>query len=68
MNFLTTIAFHRDNPIYSRDLKLYTRDSRQALQARHKRKYAWLKTSRNTVTIWTPLLAVSLLASHSVYT
>jgi hypothetical protein len=54
-------------PIYSRDLKAYAADSKRSLRDRNRRKYAWLKTIRNTVTQFTPLLALSLLASHGVY-
>jgi hypothetical protein len=55
-------------PIYTHQLKGYAADSKRSLAAWHRRKYAWLKTMRNTTTQWTVALAVgSLFASHQIY-
>lgn len=53
--------------IYSRDLNNYRRDSQRSLRDRWNRKYGHIKTMWNSFTIWTPLLAVTLLSTHSIY-
>jgi DNA-binding CsgD family transcriptional regulator len=45
---LTTIAFHRDNPIYAHDLKAYAADSKRSLADRILRKRHITRSSIKT--------------------
>jgi hypothetical protein len=74
--YLTTIAFHRDNPIYPSELERYKQDSKRALKSRanfrrNRIKGHWtqlfnrLTLPNSSVSL---LLAVAtLFASHTLY-
>lgn len=47
------------------EIEQYHRDSKRALLGYNRRKYAWLKTIHNTVTLWTPLLILIGLFAHA---
>jgi hypothetical protein len=64
---LTDIAFHRDNPIYARDIKAYKRDSRRALNESKRRRGKWVNSFLNCISLYTPLLALALPLSHCLY-
>jgi hypothetical protein len=76
MHFLSTIAFHRDNPIYQKDLKAYASDSHRALASRGKPRRNLIKGYLHQIfgrltlpnsSVSVALVAATLLASHCVY-
>jgi hypothetical protein len=56
--------------IYRHELETYKKNSRRALNESKRRRGKWINTFRNTVSQYTPLLALigtTLLVSHSIY-
>lgn len=81
MNYLTTIAFHNDNPIFARDLIAYKKDSARSLTTRKAWKRRLVRagthfhlnallsrmTLANSTTSVLAFIGAGLLASHCVY-
>jgi hypothetical protein len=80
MTYLTDIAFHRDNPIYARDLTNWKRDSKHAAEQRKAYRLRLIRASSrfllsrilNRMTLPNSSVSVlvaagALFASHYIY-